>query len=872
MKKSVKKLINWKGAPEHWPLLLVGTFIFIFFSGLVAHKLNRDIHLENVNIFLTASSSFSLIPLDRDSLGVSSVSSYELIASQPLHREQILANLRFEPKNNFQVVQLASSWQIILDRPLEQNQLLKATLTTFASTSVANQRIFSWAYQAKTPLQVISVSPANQTPSVPTNTKIILRLSHDNFYAAAKNFQISPQTVGAFAHRGRNLIFTPAKSLQPGTIYTVTLQKTLPFDGTYEKLSTNYTFSFETSFDTATETEGFSIDNRLYRFPSNEAPEFVLKIRDDHQYLKATLFGYDSADGFISDLSDNEIPWWAKKTTLEKINSKTSKELFSFTQQTANKKLKFPVQLSAGFYLVKLANASSTSFAWFQVSDLSAFSSLDRSKLLLWVNNDQGPVESAVIQVFGFDDLHQTNGAGIALFATPHVVQSMLDNQTYRHQIYLKITKNTKQLILPLLDYSSYKFSEEPNVADQYAFSWQLNQNTIQRGGPISFNGLIAKRDGTKLEALSYAVASPTVLPSYSNTPALIYSSSTKVISNRFAATLPVLNLLPGSYELSLFADGKYLDRRYILVSNCATDIKPEANSTSAQNPNTSSQPLTGRLYKLNEQIKSQLAGPSSTSADTNNYLYLKYQNGFKWYDHSSSSAYTSVFTPEFLPNFTLISLYFDGRTYLSDEQTFLGEQSLSPFNSYQPLSSGIWSQSTTDPRTVSPQPDTALDSDGVLPAYATDTCRDNFLVTTNKLGTTSEVLVYQLADGGLSLNHGGPSNLELSSLIALTSETQKFDLFALRGFLLQRLESPLAEDQDATLAMSGLIGLGEPLLNRVSSWASYRHDLNPKEKLFISLALRKLGAGEWQKQIVNSLDQKRLSPAEKSIVSYLER
>lgn len=238
---------NHKKLLEHWPLLLIGVFVVVSLSVPLTKKLNGQVQLRNPDIFLTSSSSFRLSPQKHDSLGMFPDSSFELQSKERLYAEQIYANLKFTPNHTYSATPSENGWEIRFEKPFEPNQIVRASLSTAQNvTASTSNKIFHWAYQVKSAPAVISTSPHNQEINVQPDSRIIIRLSHDNFFESAKNFSITPETNGVFAHRGPNLVFDPAEPLLPFTDYAITLSRGLPFNKSQDKLESDYAFTFKT--------------------------------------------------------------------------------------------------------------------------------------------------------------------------------------------------------------------------------------------------------------------------------------------------------------------------------------------------------------------------------------------------------------------------------------------------------------------------------------------------------------------------------------------------------------------------------------------------------------------------------------------------
>lgn len=845
----MKTSINWKNSSQHWPIILIGVFLFISFSALVAKRLNQNTSLENALIFQTGpSSEITLRPLNFDSLGVATNSAFVLRSSAKLNKDQLYASLKFSPDIDYQLSYRDGAWLVTFDRPLQNNEIVRATLATYRGNNLASssREVLGWAYQAKSPLAVTSSEPADRSTAVPLGSNIIIRLSHDNFFNLNENVTIEPATPGTFSHKGRNIIFTPAQKLLPGTLYTVTVKKSLPFHRSTDRLANNHVFRFETSL--ATSAEYLAPASNLLQFYENEKPVLQLASTASPN-LSVVVYAYDSAAGFISDLAANELPWWTRNQALTKIKMLRGREIFQFKQPITQGLIEFPVALSSGYYLAKLSSQDSTQYKWLQVSNISAFNILDYDKFLVWVNSAEGVIKNATLRFFGSDDQFQTNDQGIALFNTPKTIQAMLNNPNHRRQSYLIINNDDQELILPIFNFSSYKFTETPNTADEHEHHWQFNQKTYRTNNPIHIDGEIKNRTASTSPTVTYAVYRVPVTTNYYGHPLTAVSGGIELHNGKLALTLPAKSFLPGTYEFNVYTDSKYLNRSYFEVSACA---QPDNNNSASDVPTIQNQDGT---YAVGDTIKVAMAlnGQPITASTSNNFLYLKYQAGFKWYEKSGNNTYQTIFTQDLAPNFSLFAVYYDHYRYRVAEINPTLPINYPTYEHIKPITSGAWSLNAS--RLENNESTFAAELAVELGDAATTApeCRQMISAPINKLGTTSQINIYQLPDGGLSLQSGELSNLELSSLIALTSTTTPFDQTALTAYFLNILESPTAKNIDMSLAMSGLVGLSEPLLNRISSWVEYRADLNHKERYYIEMALGRLGAYEWQKNFKNT-------------------
>ena len=103
----------------------------------------------------------------------------------------------------------------------------------------------SWAFQARAPLHVVNAIPGDQTTAVPIDTGIEVTFDQDGAGDMAGYFAISPAVDGRFERHGRAQVFVPA-GLRRATLYTVTIRRGLPVQGTDLILEADVRFRFET--------------------------------------------------------------------------------------------------------------------------------------------------------------------------------------------------------------------------------------------------------------------------------------------------------------------------------------------------------------------------------------------------------------------------------------------------------------------------------------------------------------------------------------------------------------------------------------------------------------------------------------------------
>ena len=106
----------------------------------------------------------------------------------------------------------------------------------------------------------------------------------------------------------------------------------------------------------------------------------------------------------------------------------------------------------------------------------------------------------------------------------------------------------------------------------------------------------------------------------------------------------------------------------------------------------------------------------------------------------------------------------------------------------------------------------------------------------------------YQLSSGGISLLPYSSEDLELSLRVAQTG-AGGFDREALAQYFFKILEDKESIREEITMALCGLAAVKKPVLSRIEAWLE-RDDLPAKERLYLGLALAKIGAKEKSREI----------------------
>ncbi|NLV62221.1 MAG: Ig-like domain-containing protein, partial [Clostridiaceae bacterium] len=245
-------------------------------------------------------SGFLLTPVSFDATGIYTDTDFILKTQNDYTVDQIKEMLSLDGGNPIQVAENKQNEFLVTP----ENEFGPNSLCRFVLTTPENEPI-SWTFQTRRGFTVLGTLPAHQSSYVPVNSGIEIYFSHTGFANPEKYFEISPTVEGRFETSGYTAVFIP-KKLEPATIYTVTVKKGLPLNGTDQKLAEDYVFAFETEPE---QTPGTIAKGTLYytdilmEFPTNEAPLIPLYIysatNSEKAVVSTKIYKYKNSGDFI---------------------------------------------------------------------------------------------------------------------------------------------------------------------------------------------------------------------------------------------------------------------------------------------------------------------------------------------------------------------------------------------------------------------------------------------------------------------------------------------------------------------------------------------------------------------------------------------
>ncbi|MCG1013386.1 Ig-like domain-containing protein [Tepidanaerobacter sp. GT38] len=492
-----------------------------------------------------------------DSAGVDLDTEFVLSSESPINIDHIRNNLTVEPSINFSVKRPAgknNELLIVPEEPLEPNKIYKFTLDTISPNSL------KWAFQTKGEFRIVSTLPRNQSSGVPVDTGIEITFSHLNFENLPEYFSISPETPGSFEVHKKTAVFIPDR-LEPETLYTVTIKKGLPLAGSSQVLEEDVTFQFETQAEPTSYSFRFFKTNSEFSTKDRPLLQFNFFSWGDkalpHE-IEFTVYNYKSAEDFIKAQQEREtIPIWAYRSREIYIEDtsklqQVARFLAPVMEYDYSTFVEFPEPLPAGYYLAEINFDGIKSQTWFQVTDLSLYSAVDKEYTYIWVNNlqDGSPASGARVELYGSDEAAVTDASGLVRLATPQ------DTST---GIYGVVSKDSLEAVITIPPW--YQWDSSWEKSREFAMGyWKylyLDRSLYKPDDTVYFWGILKPRteDAGVIDKVT-AVLSTGGWRENSD----IESIEVKLDDFSFTGSMKLPNLTPGYYDLEIRVGDKTVD------------------------------------------------------------------------------------------------------------------------------------------------------------------------------------------------------------------------------------------------------------------------------------------------------------------------
>lgn len=449
----------------------------------------------------------------------------------------------------------------------------------------------SWAFQAASPLNVVTTVPGDQASNVPVDTGIEMTFDQDGILDVASHFSIRPAVKGTFEQHGRTVVFVP-EELKPATLYTATLTRGVNLEGSDQVLEVDRQLRFETTptppasgVSPTRPSLWFGFDRPMIEVRPSEPPSIAVSISAsstslEHAPFAVRVFRLSSeAAGVDATRKLTVAPYWATWSKAGLVSTSGLTRVAAFTAHaevlanSGESTVRFPTPLPAGWYLVEIPRPDRSAQTVLQVTDIAAYSAVATDKLLVWANDTASgkPLEGASVAVVGGDSLGLTDADGLLVAKTPAAIRDAASGAEGAKPQKLAIrTDDGRSLVVPvgiggsrggyLSDVTSYGGQYRDPAADYWRFL-ATDRGIYRQTDTINVWGYLRSRD---------AAAPPndlSLILTASNAPTQIATVPVKVDrSGAFVASLAINNLPYGGYTVQLMAGDLELGSIWVSV------------------------------------------------------------------------------------------------------------------------------------------------------------------------------------------------------------------------------------------------------------------------------------------------------------------
>ncbi|MBI2459080.1 MAG: Ig-like domain-containing protein [Parcubacteria group bacterium] len=521
-----------------------------------------------------AQNNFAVTATASDAAGIDSATAFIIKSQQAIDDAGWLkSNLKIIPEVEFDLKKVTShEFRLLPKTGLAGRQVYRLLI---ASSYVNNNgleadRNFSWAFQVKDQFKILHTLPADKATEAPVNSGIEITFSHDNFINFENSFVIEPKVEGRFEKHGRTAVFMPLKPLSAGKIYTVKIMPAVGIEGSSEKLASLYSFQFETAFARLPQPSAYiSFMSDKYEFGLKQIPAFSVFINNNYanRRVRVNLYNYPTRQKFVDELKKiYDLPAWSNyRNQLSKQADtadlvKTASYDLVIAENNYDNILALPQTLPAGFYLLEAKLGETTSFVRLQITDISAYTQVNKNKILLWVNRlgSAEPIAGASVVDLKTNASIATNQNGAVL---------LNNSSSAEYQInYYAISSDGQTLVMPV--YLADPDYDQPN--NRYWNYFYPDRALYKPTDTVNFWGFIKPRQTTlakpkeaiiRLEKSGYN--------DYYDQPIVAAEQKVNLSDNGFfTGQIKFANLTPASYNLTVNLAGEKLslENRYLQV------------------------------------------------------------------------------------------------------------------------------------------------------------------------------------------------------------------------------------------------------------------------------------------------------------------
>jgi hypothetical protein len=492
----------------------------------------------------------------------------------------LAARLEVSPAVALTVAKTSDTTVELSQAGLEPNLLYRFTLRS-PDGSVAG----SWAYRVQGPVAVPSTIPGNATTGVPVNTGIEVAFNQEGVADMDDHFTISPAVTGRFERHGLTQVFVP-DALKDGTLYTVTLRAGLARMDSTLALPADHVFSFETQGAVDLYRTVFFAREVIESSPA-ERPVMALIVPtfegvSQPKDTKVDVYRVPSLDAAARTLSNFLAqPHWAQYTVpLMPTEGLSIAATFTAVLEPFRGEdvfvLRFPDTLAQGWYIVEIMGPQRTQ-AFLQVTPVSAWVSVLTDTTVVWVNDvtTGRALAGATVATGEGPAFARSDAKGLAVGPTPAKLlppAALGESGSSAPAPLLRVTSATGDTVLVPFGVTSdagYRgeWYEKTAAANETYWAMLFTDRGLYRTDDhVEVWGYLRNRDDASVPA-SVSVRLVRQGNGSADTPSIVEATAAPGASGTFIASLPLLDVPTGWYEVQAVVDGDVVVSRWLEVS-----------------------------------------------------------------------------------------------------------------------------------------------------------------------------------------------------------------------------------------------------------------------------------------------------------------
>lgn len=533
-----------------------------------------------------AADAFTITPERTDVGGLDVGTSFEVKANVPVTAEELHQSLKLVPAVPFTVEAAgAGLFHVKPTAPLEAGTVYALSIPTKFTKSDGStvQRDFSWAFQTKRDLRVISMIPGTRSSGVPIDTGIEFKLTRDDWANATSSFSIAPATPGRFEVHGRTLAFVPEKPLAYGTAYHVVLKKGFGVPGSDVALAEDAVIDFETMRAPMVDHAPWPLRLDFDEFHENLPGKplafatFIYSNQNPKADLPVKVTGYrlTHADAKTLLRARYSLPLWqeVERSRFADYEQAHKTQVFDVTVplQTLPDYNRYgivlPKQDEPGVYALKfLPKDGEVSWVFVQITPTAAFVTGDKSTLLVWAVDGTTKKPLSNLPVMSEDGSTRTDAQGVARVPAPSWLADTVNGgvvPTSTPRI-LEVGEGSEHVFVPFRGGNvGYDYRYWSETTDERYWSYLFTDRPLYRqDDELSFYGFAQER-GSHVGAgvMKVVLQKNEYLYDMGSGEAKIYREqdvATDRVGN-FKGKMSWRDLPIGWYRIELLRDGKQL-------------------------------------------------------------------------------------------------------------------------------------------------------------------------------------------------------------------------------------------------------------------------------------------------------------------------